>query len=122
MARIGYFDESYLATKFGHCFTALGRGDVAQRFASRSLKMDGRQFLPEGRQFNLVLLAVAHAQAGELEETARVGSDAVDAVEGLHSSRARDYLAELADRLSQHVGIPTVRDFAERARPALQVT
>ncbi|MFC4066913.1 helix-turn-helix domain-containing protein [Actinoplanes subglobosus] len=116
---IGYFDESYLAAKFGHCFTALGRGDLAQRFASRSLDMDGRQYA-RGRQFNLVLLAVAHAQTGEVEEAARVGVEAVDAVEGLHSSRARDYLADLADRLSKHAGLPAVQEFTERAAPILQ--
>ncbi|MEU4244885.1 helix-turn-helix transcriptional regulator [Actinoplanes sp. NPDC026619] len=116
---IGYFDESYLAAKFGHCFTALGRGDIARRFATRSLEMDGCAYA-RGRQFNLVLLAVAQAQAGELEEAARVGIEAVDAAEGLRSARAHDYLADLADRLSKHVGLPAVRDFAERARPVLE--
>ena len=113
-----YFDESYLAAKFGHQFTALGRGDVAQRFAARSLDMDGRQYA-RGRQFNLVLLAVAHAQNGEPEEAPRVGVDAVEAAEGLYSSRARDDLTDLADRLSKHVGLPGVRDFIERARPVM---
>ncbi|MBB2947413.1 hypothetical protein FB565_007181 [Actinoplanes lutulentus] len=111
---IGYFDESYLAAKFGHCFTALGRGDIA----TRSLDMDGRQYA-RGRQFNLVLLAVAHAQNGEPEEAARVGIDAVEAAEDLHSVRARDYLTDLADRLSKHVGLPAVQDFTERSRPVL---
>ncbi|OLB81588.1 MAG: hypothetical protein AUI14_02780 [Actinobacteria bacterium 13_2_20CM_2_71_6] len=48
---IGYFDEAYLSARFGHCFAALDRGEVAQRFASRSLEMDGRYV--RGRQFNL---------------------------------------------------------------------
>jgi transcriptional regulator with XRE-family HTH domain len=116
---IGYFDEAYLAAKFGHCFTALGRGDVAQRFATRSLDMDGRQYA-RGRQFNLVLLAVAHAQTGEPEEAGRVGMQAADAAEGLHSSRTRDYLADLANRLAKHVGLPAVRDFTDRVEPVLQ--
>jgi transcriptional regulator with XRE-family HTH domain len=111
---IGYFDEAYLAAKFGHCFTALGRGDLAQRFATRSLDMTGGY--ARGRQFNLVLLATARAQTGELEEAARVGIDAVDAMDGLKSSRARDYLATLADRLSKHVGVPELRQFTDRAR------
>jgi transcriptional regulator with XRE-family HTH domain len=118
---IGYFDESYLAAKFGHCFTALGRGDIATRFAARSLNMDGRQYA-RGRQFNLVLLAVAHAQNGEPEEAARIGVEAVEAAEGLHSSRARDYLIDLADRLSKHVGLAEVQNFTERARPVLAGT
>ncbi|MEV6931696.1 helix-turn-helix transcriptional regulator [Dactylosporangium sp. NPDC051485] len=116
---IGYFDEAYLAAKFAHCFTALGRGDIAQRFAVRSLDMDGRHYA-RGRQFNLALLAVAHVQSGEPEEASKVGMQALEAAEGLHSSRARDYLADLADRLAKHVGLPAVREFAELARPVLQ--
>jgi hypothetical protein len=116
---IGYFDEAYLAAKFGHCFTALGRGDLAQRFAARSLEMDGRRYA-RGRQFNLALLAVAHSQAGDPEQAGVVGIQAVDAAEGLRSSRARDYLADLANRLAPHVGLPVVKEFADRVRPALQ--
>jgi hypothetical protein len=110
---IGYFDEAYLAAKFGHCFTALGRGDLAQRFAVRSLEMDGREYA-RGRQFNLALLAVAHAQSGEPEQASVVGMAAAEAAEGLHSVRARDYLADLAHRLAPHVGLPDVRAFSER--------
>jgi transcriptional regulator with XRE-family HTH domain len=115
---IGYFDESYLAAKFGHCFTALGRGDLAQRFAARSLDMDGRRYA-RGRQFNLALLAVAHAQAGELEQASAVGVEAAEAAEGLHSARAKHYLTDLADRLAPHVGLPAVQAFNERVRPVL---
>lgn len=115
---IGYFDESYLAAKFGHCFTALGRGDLAQRFAARSLDMDGRHYA-RGRQFNLALLAVAHAQAADLEQASVVGVQAVEAAEGLRSKRALDYLADLAGRLAPHAGLPAVRAFTERVRPLL---
>ncbi|MFJ8578508.1 helix-turn-helix domain-containing protein [Micromonospora sp. NPDC093277] len=113
---IGYFDESYLAAKFGHCFAALGRGDLSQRFAERSLDMDGRHYA-RGRQFNLALLATAHVQAGDPEQASAVGMQAVDAAEGLDSMRARDYLGDLANRLGKHVGLPAVRDFIDRARP-----
>lgn len=116
---IGYFDEAYLAAKFGHCFTALGRGDLAQRFAARSLNMDGKHYA-RGKQFNLALLAVAHAQSGEIEQASEVGISVVEATEGLDSSRARDYLTDLSNRLAKHVGLPAVRTFAERARPALR--
>jgi transcriptional regulator with XRE-family HTH domain len=115
---IRYFDESYLAAKFGHCFTGLGRGDLAQRFAARSLEMDGRHYV-RGRQFNLVLLAVAHAQAGDPEQAGAVGVEAAEATEGLHSARARDYLTDLANRLAPHAGLPAVQAFAERVRPLL---
>ncbi|WP_120316715.1 hypothetical protein [Catellatospora citrea] len=115
---IGYFDESYLAAKFGHCFAALGRGDLARRFAERSLDMDGQHYA-RGKQFNLALLATAHAQAGDLDQASAVGLQTVDAAEGLDSMRARDYLGELSDRLAKHVGLPAVREFTERARPVL---
>ena len=113
---IGYFDEAYLAAKFGHCFTALGRGDIAQRFATRSLDMDGRQYA-RGRQFNLALLAVAHAQSGNVEEAARVGIQAVEAAEGLDSSRARDYLVDLA-RSPRQACRSSSGTRLRRARPA----
>jgi transcriptional regulator with XRE-family HTH domain len=116
---IGYFDESYLAAKFGHCFTALGRGDLAERFAAKSLDMDGRHYA-RGRQFNLALLAVAYAQAGDPERASVVGADAVDAAEGLDSVRAGDYLADLAQRLAPYAGVVAVDAFTRRARPVLQ--
>ena len=34
-----YFDEAYMAAKFGHCFRELGQGDKAEYFARRSLNM-----------------------------------------------------------------------------------
>lgn len=116
---IGYFDEAYLSAKFGHCFVALGRGEIAQRFATRSLDMDGEAYA-RGRQFNLALLALTFVQTGEPEEASRVGIQAVEAAEALQSVRARDYLAELADRLGRHVGLPAVRDFSDRVRPILE--
>jgi hypothetical protein len=115
---LGYFDDAYLAAKFGHCFTALGRGDLAERFAVKSLEMDGRHYA-RGRQFNLALLAVAHAQAGDPEQASAVGMQAIEAAEGLRSARAHDYLRDLANRLGSYVGLPAVQAFEDRLRPVL---
>jgi transcriptional regulator with XRE-family HTH domain len=115
---LGYFDEAYLAAKFGHCFTALGRGELAERFAVRSLEMDGQRYA-RGRQFNLALLAVAHVQAGDPEQASAFGLQAIEAAEGLHSVRAHDYLRDLADRLGPHAGLPAVQVFKDRLRPVL---
>lgn len=112
---IGYFDEAYLAAKFGHCFASLGRGDLARRFTAKSLDMDGRRYA-RGRQFNLALLALAHAQSGELEPASDFGVQAADAAEGLQSRRARDYLADIADRLAPHAGVAVARVFLDRVR------
>lgn len=112
-----YFDEAYLSAKFGHCFVALGRGELARRFAARSLEMNKR--FVRGGQFNMALLARAHAQVGEIEEAAVMGTQAAQVAVGLRSARAVDYLAALADRLAPHVGLPVVRDFTEQVAPVL---
>lgn len=114
---IRYFDEAYLSAKFGHCFTAMGRGDLAGRFAARSLDMDAGYV--RGRQFNLALLAVAHAQAGDPEPAGMIGLQAVELAERLQSTRAVDYLRDLAGRLAAHVGVAEVDEFQERVRPLL---
>ncbi|GAA2220684.1 hypothetical protein GCM10010413_10040 [Promicromonospora sukumoe] len=110
---LGYFDEAYLAAKFGQTFTALGRGDLAVRFAERSLDMDARY--ARGRMFNLALVARAHAQDGNVEEAAAAGQKAVEAAEGIDSARSRDYLAEIAQRLAPHAGIDAVDTYQTRA-------
>ncbi|WP_405103084.1 helix-turn-helix domain-containing protein [Micromonospora sp. NBC_01412] len=116
---ISYFDEAYLSAKFGHCFTALEQGKTAARFAVRSLDMDGQAYA-RGRQFNLTLLAVAHVQAGDPEQAAVVGVQAATAAEQLHSRRARDYLADLADRLGPYQGLSAVDEFSEQVQPFLR--
>jgi hypothetical protein len=114
---IDYFDEAYLSAKFGHCFAALGRGDLAQRFATRSLDMDQRYV--RGRQFNLSLLARACAQVGEIEQASVIGVEAVQLAGKLRSHRCVDYVRDLADRLAPHVGLPAVRDFNDHAHGLL---
>jgi transcriptional regulator with XRE-family HTH domain len=118
-AWIGYFDESYLAARFGHCFTALGRGDVAERFARRSLDMDERYV--RGMQFNLALTANAllGQRSPQVDEAAVIGIRAVEMAEGLRSARSVDRIRQLADRLAPYCGVAEVDDFTERAQPLL---
>jgi len=73
---IGYFDEAYLAAKFGHSFAALGQGEQAGRFAQRSLDMDGRYV--RGKVFNLALLAGSYLSRPrpEPEWACAIGSQA----------------------------------------------
>lgn len=116
---IGYFNEAYLSAKFGHCFAALGRGDLAERFARRSLDMDGRYV--RGHQFNLALYASSFATRDkpEVGQAATVGLEAVKVAERLRSARSVDYLRQLADRLAPYCGVPEVDEFNDRARPLL---
>ena len=75
-----YFDEAYIAAKFGHCFRELRQGDKAELFARRSLDMvDG---YTRGKAFNVVLLANAHLQQQNLDEACAVGQQALDLSSG----------------------------------------
>jgi transcriptional regulator with XRE-family HTH domain len=118
-AWIGYFDAAYLAARFGHCFTALRRGEVAERFARRSLDMDER--FVRGKQFNLALAATALLDQPDpkVDEAAALGVQAVEVAEGLRSTRAVDRIKTLAGRLGRYCGVAEVDDFHERARPLL---
>jgi hypothetical protein len=65
-------------------------------------------------------VAASDRGSGDPEQAAAVGVRAADAAEQLRSTRSRDYLRDLADRLAPHVGLPAVRDFGERVRPLIQ--
>jgi len=108
---IGYFDEAYLAAKFGHSFAALGQGERAERFAQRSLDMDGRYV--RGKVFNLALLAGSYLSRPrpEPERACAVGSQAVALAADLRSARAVRYLGDLGGRLVPYGDVPVVRDF-----------
>jgi transcriptional regulator with XRE-family HTH domain len=112
-----YLDEAYLAAKFGHCFRELGQPEQAAQFAQRSLDMDGRYV--RGRAFNLTLLASAYVQQGEIEQACEQGHQALDLVDGLHSSRGAKYLRDLGDQLQPYGRVPVVRELAERSAVVL---
>jgi hypothetical protein len=114
---IGYFDEAYLSAKFGHCFKDLRQAETAKKFAARSLEMDNSYV--RGRSFNLVLLATAHAQAGEIEAACSVGDEAVGLVQGLQSVRAHEYIRELQHELAPYSSSPVVQVFNRGVKQAL---
>src|SRR6516225_4917578 len=88
-----YFDEAYMAAKFGHCFRELGQGDKAEYFARRSLNMvDG---YVRGRTFNVVLLANAQLQQQDLDAACATGNQAIDLGSGLQSARTIKYIRDL---------------------------
>ncbi|RKN45244.1 helix-turn-helix domain-containing protein [Micromonospora endolithica] len=114
---LSYFDEAYLAAKFGHCFLALGRNTHAERFAARSLRMDNRYV--RGRAFNLALLASVHAQQGEPDRACAIGAEALTLTTQLRSARAVRYLRDLQGQLAPHRRLPAVRHFTSRVDATL---
>jgi hypothetical protein len=112
-----YFDEAYMAAKFGHCFRELGQGDKAELFAKRSLKMvDG---YVRGKAFNVVLLANAHLLQQNLDEACAVGHQALDLSSGLQSARTVKYIRDFRRRLNKFSNEPVVGDFQSRAHELL---
>jgi hypothetical protein len=108
-----YFDEAYMAAKFGHCFRELGQGDKAEHFAHRSLDMvDG---YVRGRTFNVVLLANAHLQQQDLDAACAIGNQALDLGSGLQSARTIRYIRDLRRRMSKFSKEAGVQDFQSRA-------
>lgn len=112
-----YFDHAYLSAKFAHCFRALGQAKQAERFAVRSLHMDGAYV--RGKAFNLSLLASAYAQQGEYERACVVGGEALALTARLKSARAVRYLRDLRSELSPHRDRSAVRQFALRVDATL---
>ncbi|MEU0550508.1 helix-turn-helix transcriptional regulator [Micromonospora sp. NPDC005979] len=114
---LSYFDEAYLSAKFGHCFHALGRHAHAERFATRSLRMDNRYV--RGRAFNLALLASVHAQQGQPDRACAIGAEALTLTEQLRSARAVRYVRDLQTQLAAYRRLPAVRHFTGRVDATL---
>jgi hypothetical protein len=116
-AWLGYFDEAYMAAKFGHCFRELGNSTQAEHFARRSLDMaDG---YTRGRTFNVLLLANAHLQQRNLDEACAAGSKALDLAAGLNSARAIRYTRDLRRHMMPFDKQPSVREFQALAHELL---
>jgi hypothetical protein len=108
-----YFDEAYLAAKSGHALREAGDPAQAVVQAERSLAMqDG---YARGRVFNLVLLATAYVEHGDIEQAADTGIQAVQAARSMSSARTLNYLRDLRRRLAPYHRQPTVSSFDYQA-------
>lgn len=116
-AWLRYFDEAYLAARMAHCFRDLGESEHAEKYARRSLDMDGR--FVRGKAFNLSLLATSLAQQGEIEEACRVGNNAVDLTARLQSVRSVRYVRDLQRTLTRHSKMAVVQAFNEQVAKSL---
>jgi hypothetical protein len=116
-AWLRYFDEAYLAARMAHCFRALGEPAHAERYARRSLRMDGR--FVRGKAFNLALLATALADQDDVEQACAVGEQALSLTAGLHSARSLRYIKDLQHALHRRAGTAAVRSFNARVAERL---
>ncbi|HEV2375789.1 MAG TPA: hypothetical protein VGS19_26935 [Streptosporangiaceae bacterium] len=114
---LAYFDEAYLAARMAHCFHALGEPAHAERYARRSLDMDGR--FVRGKAFNLSLLATALADQDQVEQACAVGTQALHLTGRLRSARANRYVRDLQRALRPRASEAVVREFNQRAAQCL---
>lgn len=110
-----YFDESELSAEFGHCLRDLSRSTDAARYASQSVAaIDDITFL-RSDFFATVVLADAHADAGEIEQACGVALQALTAGEQIRSGRCVNYLREFEQRLAAAGHSRAIADFHEQA-------
>jgi hypothetical protein len=108
-----YFDEAYLAAKSAQALRDAGDPAQAVIHAERSLAMqDG---YTRGRVFNLVLLATAYVEHGDVEQAADTGIRAVHAARGMSSARTLNYLRDLRRRLAPYNCQSVVSSFDQQA-------
>ncbi|MGH3771457.1 MAG: hypothetical protein ACRDRW_08695, partial [Pseudonocardiaceae bacterium] len=113
---LGYFDDAYLASKFGRCLRDLGRPAEAERFARRSLDMiDGYD---RAKGFRLSLLASAQADQRKVEEACETGREAVLVSHDVRSVRTVAHLADLSRSLTPFRAESAVRMLDEQMRAA----
>lgn len=96
---ITYFNDAELAAEMGHCLRDLGRpAGVTQHLALAVAQGDGQYVRSDF--FATMVLADAHAAAGEVEEACRIARLALALGEQLKSARCASYVQEFRGRLN----------------------
>ncbi|MER5744468.1 transcriptional regulator [Streptomyces sp. NPDC059913] len=110
---IAHFDHAYLADELAHCHRDLGQAEAAARRAKEALAA-----LPESRArrrgIGLVLLATAQVQMREVEQACHTGTQAMELLGSVRSSRGAEYLDDLQQRLLPYGDESAVREFGAR--------
>jgi hypothetical protein len=96
---------------------ALGEAAHAERYARRSLNMDGR--FVRGKAFNLSRLATALAEQDDIEQACAVGLQALGVAAGLRSARSVRYIKDLQSALHRRADAAAVQTFNARVAERL---
>jgi hypothetical protein len=104
---IRYFDDSELAAEFGHCSRDLARAGGAVGYATEALGALGVSSRSDF--FVTMVLADAHAAAGDIDEAVRVTAQALDIAAGLSSARTTTYMREFRTRLDDVATLSTMK-------------
>lgn len=110
---ISYFDDAELSAEFGHCFRDIGRPEDAAIYAERALVSAGASARSDF--FVTMVLAAGLLGQGEVEESCRVASSALDLGDGVQSARCIEYLRQFRKTLEAHHNSAAVLDLSATA-------
>lgn len=110
---IAHFDPAYLADELAHGHLDLGQSGPARQRAEEALAGHPASRVRR-RAIGLMVLASAQVQRRELEQACHTGTQAVELLGNLRSSRGTKYLEGLQRRLEPFREETEVRDFDTR--------
>ncbi|WP_199880910.1 tetratricopeptide repeat protein [Streptomyces kebangsaanensis] len=121
-SRVGFFQEASLAHETACALRDLGRPRDAEIHFQRSVATRRRQLYTRTHSVTLGYLGAVQVQQGRLDEACATWAQALDAMSGVHSGRARDVIVRMRRDLSpvRQRGGRHVAELDRRAREMLR--
>ncbi|WP_406400833.1 Tat pathway signal protein [Streptomyces uncialis] len=122
--RVFFFGEASLASQTAHTLTALGDLDGAGRQFTRSVRTRRAQTFRRTHSVTLGYLGAVQVKQGALDAAIGTWTEALDAMEGVHSGRATETVVQMRRALSpfRHRGNQAAGALDDRARTLLRRT
>ncbi|MYU31152.1 Tat pathway signal protein [Streptomyces sp. SID7810] len=98
--RVGFFQEASLAHETACALRDLGQLPDAESHFERSVATRRRQLYARTHSVTLGYLGAVQVQQGHLDEACATWSQALNAMSGVHSGRARDVIVRMRSDLS----------------------
>lgn len=120
--RVGFFQEASLAHETACALRDLGQHRDAESHFRRSVATRRRQLYARTHSVTLGYLGAVQVQQGHLDEACATWNQALDAMTGVHSGRARDVIIRMQSDLSpvRGRGGRHVMELERRARETLR--
>lgn len=121
-SRVGFFQEASLAHETACALRDLGRPRDAEIHFQRSVATRRRQLYARTHSVPLGYLGAVQVQQGRLDEACATWNEALDAMSGIQSGRARDVIVRMQNDLSpvRHRGGRHIVELDRRAREMLR--
>lgn len=121
-SRVGFFQEASLAHETACALRDMGQPLDAEIHFQRSVATRRRQQYARTHSVTLGYLGAVQVQQGRLDEACATWSEALDAMSGVQSGRARDVIVRMRSDLSpvRHRGGQHVAELDRRAREMLR--